>query len=311
MSGINESLLQSNRETLESEEDTLSRTRKELIQRYESIVYDYLAIMNSSETMKSMESAKYIIQLGLNVITHIYKLSFYFTKNVATSADHCQKGIYCFIEYIEQTCKLGYINASTGNISNFDFMDSVAFIYDKTISDLKNENYGSVDEHSGSSSAFTNMLSVSQSHQVHGIDFLQCKTVLEHFGRISSVLIWFNHPTFHLLDQMDIINTHLIDFLEYSSHNIHSSSYNSLNKDIFLFLETIQDTIVGMDKKEYMELLTAIKKQIKKNIKREIDTMSVLPACLYLKTLNGLTLQEMIEMDKWKNGVNDLAKLAF
>ena len=112
------------------DENFSQKTRQELISKYESIVYDYLAIMNSSDMVKTIECSKYIIELGLSAITHIYKLAFCITKNVSTSADHCQKGIYCFIEYVEQTYKLGYTNQ---NPMPFDFMDAIVFIYDKSI----------------------------------------------------------------------------------------------------------------------------------------------------------------------------------
>jgi hypothetical protein len=297
----------------ESGEDVSAKTRQELIRRYSMIVYDYLAIMSSSDTLKIMESAKYTVQLGLNAITHIYKIAFCMTKNVATSGDHCQKGIYCFIEYIEETYKLGYINGQGGQGGNgspqFDLMDAIMFIYDKTISELRNESSDNLDERSGSS-AFTNILSVSQSHQAHGVDFAQCKSALEHFGNVASTLLWFNHPTMSLTDQMEIVDVHLMDFLGYSLNTGRSSNF-SLDKDLFLFLETVQETVNGMEKKEYMDFLMAVKKQIIKQEKKQIDTMSVLPACLYLKTLSGMTLKEIGEQEKWKRGADDLAKLVF
>ena len=283
-------------------ENVSAQTLNDLIRRYESIVYDYLAIMNSSETVKSMDIAKYTIQLGLNSITHIYKLVFCMTKNVGISADHCQKGIYCFIEYIEQTYKLGY---SIGGSAQFDFMDAILFIYDKTISELRTENSNSLDERTGSS-AFTNILSVSQSHQAHGDDFTECKSALDNFGRIASVLVWIGHPTLSLTDQMEIVDAHLIDFLGYSLNKT-----PTLDKDLFLFLETVQETVKGMEKKEYMDLLVSLKKQMKKREKNGVDTMTILPACLYLKTLNGMTLKEIGEQEKWKRGADDLAKLVF
>ena len=285
---------------VETEEDISTKTIQELVKRYESIVYDYLAIMNSSETMKSVDFAKYAIQLGLSTITHIYKMTFCLTKNVSTTADYCQKGIYCFIEYIEQTHKLG--------TSPFDFVDAVVFIYDKTISDLRSVHSEISGTHSGSSSVFANILSVSQSHQAHGSDFLQCKTALEHFGRIAAILMWVNHPLMSITDQMEIVDSHLIDFLEYA---IHTPRASGLNKDLFLYLETVQECVSGMDKKEYMDFLTAIKKQMKKQFKYGVDASSILPACLYLKTLSGLSLKQIAEQEKWKNGASDLAKLAF
>lgn len=284
----------------EQSEDISAKTLKDLITKYESIVYDYLAVMNSSETVKSMDSSKYTVQLGLSAITHIYKLAFCLTKNVATAGDHCQKGIYCFIEYIEQTYKLGYTAANSS--MQFDFMDAISFIYDKTISDLRREcdKNSEPSSSSSSSSSIVNMLSVyPKSRGQCDIDFLQCKSALENFGRVVSVLAWFDHPAMNLTDQMEIVNSHLIDFLEYSDSS-------SSDTDIFLFLETVQETITGMDKKDYCDFLCAVKKQMKKR-----RSGGVLTACLYLKTMRGLTLKEMGEQERWKKGVNDLAKLGF
>lgn len=286
------------------QEEPQIKTRQELIKRYEAIVYDYLAIMNSSETLKTMECYKFTVQLGLSAITHIYKLAFCMTKNVATSADHCQKGIYCFIEYIEQTQKLGYIH-SNGSGPSFDFMDAIVFIYDKTLSDLRGGDFQKSDEHASGSSAFTNILSVSQSHQAHGIDFAQCKVALEQFGHVASILLWFTHSSFSLLDQMEIVDSHLIDFLTYA--------VSLPSNDLFLFVETVQETILRMEKTEYMDFLSAMKKQIKKQMKRGLNMENlILPACLYVKTFSsGATVKEIAEQEKWKRGVDDLAKLAF
>ena len=289
------------------DDEILTKTRQELIHRYESIVYDYLAIMNVSETLKTLECQKYAIQLGLSAITHIYKLAFCLTRNVSTSADHCQKGIYCFIEYIEQTCKLGYINPN-GAQSPFDFMDAIVFIYDKTLSDLRVDGTG-LGEQSSGSSAFSNILSVSQSHQAQGDDFLQCKSALERFGRVVSVLLWFTHPTFGLADHMNIVDLHLIDFLNYTVDYL-PNNVTSLDNDLFLFLETVQENI-HMDKTEYMDLLSALKKQMKKHVKRDTLSLSVLPACLYVKTFAGSSLKDVVEQEKWKSGSNDLAKIIF
>jgi hypothetical protein len=294
----------------------VTTTRRELIHKYESIVYDYLAIMNSSETVKTMECAKFVIQLGLSAITHIYKIAFFITKNVSTSADHCQKGIYCFIEYVEQTYKLGYINSSSGNGPAFDFIDAVTFIYDKTISDLRSAD--GLEEHSGSSSAVTNILSVSQSHQAHGTDLCQCKSDLEQFVRVAKTLAWFNHPSINLTEQMYIVDSHLIDFIEYAvnhpcvfGHSFGHEFGHSLNNDVLLFIETVQDKISNMEIKDYMDFLSSIKKQIKKQEKKGVLTMNVPHACLNLKAMSGETLKEISESEKWKKPIDDLAKSIF
>lgn len=272
---------------------TDGETKRDLIQKYATVVYEYLAIMNASETLKSIDCQKYTIQLGLSAITHIYKLAFCNTKNVSTSANHCQKGIYCFIEYIEQTNKLGYMNmnasASGGFVPPFDFTDALVFIYDKTISEMRNCN---VEEQSGSS-AFSNILSVSQSHQAQGDVFLQCRSSLEKFGRITSVLLWFSNSKISLVDQMDIVDTHLIDMVE---------CIQELGEDLILFLESVQETFRDMSKREYIEFLDALKKKIKKNGKS--GQMHFIPACLYLKTFSGSS-------ERNKRWMDELMKHAF
>ena len=117
----------------------------------------------------------------------------------------------------------------------------------------------------------------------------------------------------NLTDQMEIVDSHLIDFLGYGSSNCLGSGRSAfgLDKDVFLFLEKVQETVTGMEKKEYMDFLMALKKQMKKQEKKGVDTMAVLSACLYLKTLNGMTLKEIGEQEKWKRGADDLAKLVF
>jgi hypothetical protein len=182
-------------------------------------------------------------------------------------------------------------------------MDAIVFIYDKTISELRGDgNKSDSDEHTGSS-AFTNILSVSQSHQAYGADLLRCKVALEQFGRVASVLVWCSHPTMSVTDQMEIVDAHLIDFLGYA---IDSPS------DLFLFVETVQETIILMEKTEYMDFLNSLKKQIKKQTKKGQNMdCSMLSACLYLKTLRGFTLKEIAEQEKWKRGIDDLAKFVF
>ena len=43
-----------------------------------------------------------------------------------------------------------------------------------------------------------------------------------------------------------------------------------------------------------------------------MEVRSILPACLYVKTFSsGLTMKEISEREKWKRGVDELAKLPF
>jgi hypothetical protein len=198
------------------------------------------------------------------------------------------------------------------NNASFDFIDAVTFIYDKTISDLRSAD--GLEEQSGSSSAVTNILSVSQSHQAHGTDLCQCKSDLEQFVRVAKTLSWFNNHSINLTEHMDIIDTHLIDFIEYAVNHPFDFGHSFghyLNKDVLLFIETVQDKIPNMDIKDYMDFLSSIKKQIKKQEKKGVLTMNVTQACLGLKAMSGETLKEISESEKWKKPIDDLAKSIF
>jgi hypothetical protein len=249
-----------------------------------------------------MADWKYAAQTGLTAITHIFKLAYYATKNASTSAGHCQKGIYCYIEYLEQTQKL-----AASSFQQMDYIDALTFIYDKSLAELyvgKTAGQGVSNE--GSSSSVANILSVSESHQSQGEDFEKCKQVLNHMSRVCSLLIWFQHPSFTLIDQMEIVSSHLSDLLVLTVELC-----DGHENDILLFLEAIQTTISGITKQEYVEILTALQKNMKRQM-RKGGSMSIMSACLYLKTIQpGMTLTEFGAQEKWKRPVEDLVKLAF
>lgn len=275
--------------------------QKDLVDKYKTILFEYFAIMNASSTVQSIEHRVRVVQIGLSAITNIYKLAFFSTKNVATSFGHCQKGIYCYIEYIEQVHKLG-------SSHNLDYIDAITFIYDKTLTDLHRGYLGG--SSTSESSVFTNILSVSQSHQVRGKELELSKQVLDKLGRVGTVLFWFQHPEFTLLDQMDIIDTHLSDFTSYAF----PEENGQISETIFMFLETVQEKITGVTKQEYMEILTALSKVIKRNTKRGCLTeyADIRDVCLYLSAhYSGQTLQQIGQQEGWKKPTEDLVKMAY
>ena len=242
--------------------------KRELMVKYKSIIYDYLAIMNSSDAIKTMEFSKYAVQLGLSAITHIYKIAFYSTKHVDTTVTICQKGIYCFIEYIEQTCKLRFANQSLSpNSSPFDFADAVLFIYDKTLTDDN----------------LTDCCDLNEDIQC------KCKPILEELNKTMTTLIWFDNPNLNITEQIDVVDCHFIDFLECKlSENV--------DKNAFLFLEMVQSIMPEMEKTDYIDFLTAFKIKIKKRPKNYSEKLDMMTACLYLKMMNYSNIKEIIRL---------------
>lgn len=272
-----------------------SKIKVDLIEKYTSMAFEYLAIMQNSDIIRTMENRAYAVQLGLSAITHIFKLAFINTKNISTTESYYQKGIYCYIEYLEQFNKL----SATQQI---DYADAVGFIYDKTLSDL---------HANGSSSVFTNILSVSQSHQAQDGDFAECVSMLQYAGRITSTLLWFNNENITLLDQMDIVEHNFVDF-------ICAASIPGLLDPTFMILETIQQHIVDITAKEYADILSSMKKRFNgastHKETRTVDEIldSVRDACLLLgANYSGKTLKYVAEQEVWKKPAEDLVKTLF
>ena len=273
-------------------------SQQDLIMKYESVVFDYLVVMQSSETVKAMDDVKHAVQTGLIAITHIFKLAYYATKHASTSAAHCQKGAYCYIEYIEQMQKM-----SAAASQQIDYVDALTFIYDKTLSDL----YLGSSAGGGGTSTFANILSVSMSHQAHGEDFEKCQLILDQLNRVCSSLIWIQNPLFLISDHLDIVNVHLTGFL---SLIIETDAFD----DVWLFLDTIQTHIGGITKLEYMDLLAALQKNMKRHLKRgSSSSLNAMFACLHLKTVfsQGMTLAEIGVQEKWKKPAEEIVKMAF
>jgi hypothetical protein len=269
-----------------------TKIKSDLIEKYISMVFEYLSIMQSSDVVRTMDTRTYSVQLGLSAITHIFKLAFINTKNISTTESYCQKGIYCYIEYLEQFNKL-----SMAPSQHIDFADAIGFIYDKTLSDLHTN---------GSSSVFTNILSVSQNHQAQGNDFAECMSILDQVASVSSSLLW--HGTMSLTDQIDIVENHFVDF-------ICGALMPGTLEPVFVFLDTIQTHMSGLTAKEYNDILSSTKKRLNGRVKlhesRTMDEIKqhVVDACLCLvANYSGKPLKYVVEQEGWKRPTDDLIK---
>lgn len=254
------------------------------------MVFEYLSIMQSSEVIGLINNQAYALQLGLSSITHIFKIAFINTKNLSTTETYYQKGIYCYVEYLEQFNKMSATQP-------LDYADAVGFIYDRTLSDL---------HANGSSSVFTNILSVSQSHQAQGDDFSECLTILNQVGTIASSLLWLTNKQMSLMDQLEIVEQHFVDF-------ICASSIPAIIEPICTFLDTIQTHITNISASEYDDILSSIKKRLNNKISNaklpQEPAQSVIDSCLILvANYSGKSLKYVADQEGWRKPGEDLVK---
>lgn len=98
-----------------------------IVKKYHFIIYQYLVIMNDSVIINQLDNIDNILQIGMNAITHIFKLNLLFYKNIDVAFFYSQKAYYCYLEYIEQI----NIKCITDDLN---IKDAILFIYNKTLS---------------------------------------------------------------------------------------------------------------------------------------------------------------------------------
>ena len=100
-----------------------------IITKYILLLNEYMQHMVKSELLKNINNSDYIIFVGLHSIIHIFKISFINTNNINTTYYNCQKGYFCYLEYIEQINKSNLIHS-------LNIIDSITFIYKNSLNDI-------------------------------------------------------------------------------------------------------------------------------------------------------------------------------
>ena len=112
---------------------TISNNVNEIVTKYICLVTEYMLFVSEKINMNHHEHFKFIIERGVDTISHVFLLIYYYTKNLELTFYHCQKA-YCFYsEFIEQ------ISDDQITFLQLSSKEAVLFVYKKTIYDLHNE----------------------------------------------------------------------------------------------------------------------------------------------------------------------------
>lgn len=100
-----------------------------VIDKYFLLIFEYFHIMQSSTYVESLGNPN-IIQVGWNATSHIYKIALINLKNTDEAFQKAQKGMYCFLEYIEQLSKQ--------MLFSIEPLEATVFVYDKVLAPISN-----------------------------------------------------------------------------------------------------------------------------------------------------------------------------
>lgn len=106
----------------------------EQFSKYMAIVNEYIFQLGSSLKIKNENYRLFVINKGLETISHVFKNILLYTKNLDLTFYNTKKALYYYIEFI---CQIGE--------ENHDFLkltpkDAILFVYKKTLFSL-DENY--------------------------------------------------------------------------------------------------------------------------------------------------------------------------
>jgi hypothetical protein len=175
--------------------------QKDIIDKYILLLMEYIHLIHGSEIIKGLENPQAVFQIGFNALVHIYKITFLITKNVESAGCYTQKGMYCYLEYIEQMNR-------TNTLHNLDNMDAILFVYDKTLTDVYVPT-GLSSDVSHQQNMFINILSLNHPHS----DVVNYRIVLENLAYMSRILLWFDRADITNLQRIDLAHETLYKWM--------------------------------------------------------------------------------------------------
>lgn len=109
----------------------LDSTINEILSKYFDLIEEYIEIFKKNIKNTNVNIKKFIFNKGLNCIIVIYNLLLMHTNNLNFVYYTTKKGIYYYIEFIEQSLLKNNLNL---NLSSYD---AILFVYKKTIYNIQ------------------------------------------------------------------------------------------------------------------------------------------------------------------------------
>lgn len=119
--------------SIENYKDNITNTPQEIVAKFIDVMNHYINIMVEKLLSKKQSHYKFILQRGIDTVSHVFQMTYCVTKNLEV-AHHCGQKAFCFYtEFIEQM--------SDENVSflKLTSKDATLFVYKRTIYEINNE----------------------------------------------------------------------------------------------------------------------------------------------------------------------------
>ena len=111
----------------------LNNTIGDIVHKYNLLLIEYLSFIVENISGKNMEYNKFIIERGIETITHVFTILLHYSRNLDMAYYHGQKSFYFYVEFI------GQISDDQHTFLNLRSRDASMFVYKKTIFEITNE----------------------------------------------------------------------------------------------------------------------------------------------------------------------------
>lgn len=241
----------------------------EILNKYVEVLIEYMRFISEKIMMKNKSYYRFIFERGVETISHVFSVIFYYTKNLELTFYHSQKAYYFYIEFIEQ------ISDDNVTFLQLSSRDATLFVYKKTIFDLNNEYKKNIQEPSTEDKKIMMLL---DSH-----------TYI--YKNIIKFIIY--HNDFKYETKMDYINK-CCDSIEFISVTLNISSNkikgNYMNC-LYLFV-----TLLADKKIDILDFFRVVDEFIKKIISKKKFDEKVIKNKIYDSEINNFINNNELNM---------------
>ena len=119
-------------QNIENYINTINTPIAEVFSKYIMIMGEYISQITDNVFIQNSTHNKYIIEKGIDILSHVFNILFLYTKNIDLTVYHCQKSLYYYVEFVGQLSDMH-------KILQLSSKDSALFIYKKTIFEVNSD----------------------------------------------------------------------------------------------------------------------------------------------------------------------------
>lgn len=113
---------------------------EDVMNKYTELLVEYIHFILDNIKIKNREYADFIVNRGLDTVTHVFTTILYYTKNLELAFVHAQKSFYFYVEFI---CQISEVEKLFLQLSS---RDAMIYVYKKTVFELNRDFIKNINE---------------------------------------------------------------------------------------------------------------------------------------------------------------------